>query len=47
MIAEWCWELLVSYLTRLLQRRGVERPGKRDLLEEFARVWPGFTATIG
>ena len=27
--------------------RGVERPTRRQILEEFARVWPEFTATIG
>lgn len=47
MIAAWCWELVEPYLRRNLLNRGVERPTRRDLLEEFARVWPGFTATIG
>jgi hypothetical protein len=46
-IASWCWELLEPYLARNLQNRGVERPTRRQLLEEFARVWPGMTATIG
>ena len=47
MIAGWCWELIEPYLKRNLLNRGVERPTRRDLLTEFARVWPGFTATIG
>ena len=47
MIAGWCWELLEPYLRRQLLNRGVERPTRRQLLEEFARVWPEFTATIG
>jgi hypothetical protein len=46
-IAGWCWELLEPYLRRQLLNRGVERPTRRQLLEEFARVWPEFTATIG
>jgi hypothetical protein len=46
-IAAWCWELIEPYLRRNLLNRGVERPGRRDLLEEFVRVWPGMTATIG
>ncbi len=47
MIASWCWDLVAPYLTRNLLNRGVERPTRRQLLEEFARVWPGCTATIG
>lgn len=47
MIAGWCWELLEPYLRRQLLNRGAERPTRRQLLEEFARVWPEFTATIG
>jgi hypothetical protein len=46
-IAGWCWELIESYLRRQLINRGVERPTRRQLLEEFTRVWPEFTATIG
>lgn len=47
MIAPWCWELIEPYLRRNLLARGVERPTRRQVLEEFARVWPGVTATIG
>jgi hypothetical protein len=46
-IAPWCWELLEPYLRRTLLNHGVERPTRRQLLEEFTRVWPEFTATIG
>jgi hypothetical protein len=46
-IAGWCWDLIEPYLRRPLLNRGVERPTRRQLLEEFARVWPEFTATIG
>ncbi|MBI4611799.1 MAG: hypothetical protein HY726_22650 [Candidatus Rokubacteria bacterium] len=46
MIAEWAWELVEPYLKKNLAGRGVERPTRRQLLEEFARVWPEFTATI-
>jgi hypothetical protein len=46
-IAPWCWDLIAPYLTKRLQTRGIERPSRRDLLGEFARVWPEFTATIG
>jgi hypothetical protein len=46
-IAAWCWDLIEPYLRRNLLNRGVERPTRRQVLEEFARVWPGFTATIG
>lgn len=35
------------YLRRNLLNRGVERPTRKQILEEFARVWPEFTATIG
>lgn len=47
MIAAWGWELIEPYLRRGLRNRGVERPARAQLLEEFLRVWPGFTATIG
>ena len=47
MIAGWCWDLVEPYVRRQLLNRGVERPTRRQLLEEFARVWPEFTATIG
>ncbi|MGH7393004.1 MAG: hypothetical protein ACREM3_26650 [Candidatus Rokuibacteriota bacterium] len=47
MIAAWCWELVEPYLRRNLLSRGVERPTRRQVLEEFVRVWPEFTATIG
>jgi hypothetical protein len=46
-IAGWCWDLVEPYLRRNLLNRGVERPTRRQILEEFARVWPAFTATIG
>ena len=46
MIAQWAWELLEPYLTKNLATRGVDRPTKRQLLEEFARVWPELSATI-
>jgi len=46
-IASWCWALIEPYFTRNLQNRGIERPTRRQLLEEFARVWPEMTATIG
>ena len=47
MIAPWCWDLIAPYLRRNLLNRGVERPSRRQVLEEFGRVWPEFTATIG
>ncbi len=47
MIAAWCWELVEPYLRRNLLNRGVERPTRRQVLEEFTRVWPEFTATVG
>ncbi|OGL00212.1 MAG: hypothetical protein A3E31_05660 [Candidatus Rokubacteria bacterium RIFCSPHIGHO2_12_FULL_73_22] len=47
MIAAWCWELIEPYLARNLCNRGVGRPTRRQVLEEFARVWPDLTATIG
>ena len=47
MIAGWCWDLVEPYLRRNLLNRGVERPSRKQVLEEFARVWPEFTATIG
>jgi hypothetical protein len=34
-------------LRRQLLNRGVDRPARRQLLEEFGRVWPDFTATVG
>jgi hypothetical protein len=46
-IAPWCWELIEPYLRRNLERRGVERPARRQLLEAFAGIWPELTATIG
>jgi hypothetical protein len=46
MIAQWAWELIEPYLRKNLAVRGVEHPAKRQLLEEFARVWPDFSATI-
>jgi hypothetical protein len=46
-IAGWCWDLIEPYLRRNLLNRGVERPTRKQVLEEFARVWPEFTATIG
>lgn len=46
-IASWCWDLIEPYLTRNLLNRGLQRPTRRQLLEEFARVWPECTATIG
>jgi hypothetical protein len=46
-IAAWCWDLLEPYLTRSLLNRGVARPARKQILEEFARVWPELTATIG
>jgi hypothetical protein len=46
-IAAWCWELIEPYLTRNLRNRGLERPTRKQVLEEFVRVWPAFTATIG
>ena len=47
MIAPWCWALVEPYLTRTLINRGVARPSRRQVLEEFARIWPEVTATIG
>jgi hypothetical protein len=46
-IAGWCWDLVEPYLRRQLLNRGVPHPTRRQLLEEFAAVWPEFTATIG
>jgi hypothetical protein len=46
-IAAWCWDLVEPYLRRNLLNRGVERPSRREIFEEFARVWPHMTATIG
>jgi hypothetical protein len=46
-IAAWCWELIEPYLRRNLLNRAVERPTRKQILEEFARVWPEMTATIG
>lgn len=45
-LPQWAWELIEPYLKKKLANRGVERPTKRQLLEEFARVWPEFSATI-
>src|SRR5262249_62432885 len=39
--------LIEPYLKRNLINRGLERPSRREILAEFARVWPEFTATIG
>ena len=47
MIAGWCWDLVEPYLRRNLLNRGVEHPTRKQVLEEFGRVWPEFTATIG
>ena len=47
MIAAWCWDLVEPYLRRNLLNRGVERPSRKQILEEFGRVWPEFTATLG
>ena len=47
MIAGWCWDLVEPYLRRNLLNRGVDRPTRKQVLEEFGRVWPEFTATIG
>ncbi|HET7339830.1 MAG TPA: hypothetical protein VFL90_00085 [Methylomirabilota bacterium] len=47
MIAAWCWDLVEPYLTRNLLNRGVPRPTRKQVLEEFARVWPELTLTIG
>jgi hypothetical protein len=46
-IAAWCWELVEPYFRRNLLNRGVERPTRKQVLEEFGRVWPELTATIG
>jgi len=46
-IAPWCWDLIEPYLKRNLLNRGLERPSRREILIEFGRVWPEFTATIG
>ena len=47
MIAAWCWALLEPYLARNLLNRSIARPTRKQVLEEFARVWPAITATIG
>ena len=47
MIAQWCWDLIEPYLTRNLVNRGVERPTRKQILEEFGRVWPAMTVTLG
>ena len=47
MIARWCWDLVEPYLKRNLLNRGVDRPTRKQILQEFARVWPDMTATIG
>jgi hypothetical protein len=46
-IAAWCWDLVEPYLKRNLLNGGIAHPTRRQILEEFARVWPEFTATIG
>jgi hypothetical protein len=46
-IAPGCWDLIEPYLKRNLLNRGLERPSRREILTEFGRVWPEFTATIG
>jgi hypothetical protein len=46
-IAPWCWELVEPYLRTNLAARGLGRPSRRQVLEEFAHVWPAMTATIG
>ena len=47
MIAGWCWDLVEPYLRRNLLNRGVDHPSRKQVLEEFARVWPDITATVG
>jgi hypothetical protein len=46
-IAGWCWELIEPYLRRNLLNGGIERPTRVQLLQEFGRVWPAFTITVG
>jgi hypothetical protein len=46
-ISGWCWELIEPYLRRNLLNRGIEHPTRKQVLEEFARVWPAMTVTIG
>jgi len=46
-IAPWCWELIEPYLRRNLLNGGTAHPTRAQLLQEFGRVWPAFTATIG
>lgn len=46
MIPQWAWELIEPYLLKNLSNRAVARPTKRRILEEFGKIWPGFTATI-
>ncbi len=46
MLPQWAWNLIEPFLKKSLATHGAERPTKRELLEEFARVWPEFTATI-
>src|SRR5258707_275585 len=46
-IGRCCGILLEPYLRRNLTNRGVERPTRKQVLEEFARVWPEITATLG
>ena len=46
-IAAWCWDLVEPYLRRNLLNRGLERPTRKQVLEEFARVWPESTAPLG
>lgn len=47
MVAGWCWTLIEPHLRRALLNRGIDRPSRRQLLEEFARVWPDLSATVG
>ena len=46
MLPQWAWELIEPFLRKTLVNQGIERPTKRQLLEEFGRVWPEFTGTI-
>ena len=47
MIAGWCWDLVEPYLRRNLLNHGLDHPTRKQVLEEFLRVWPEVTATIG
>ncbi|MEK7364260.1 MAG: hypothetical protein AAB016_09835, partial [candidate division NC10 bacterium] len=46
MLPQWAWELIEPYLRKNLANQGIGPPTKRQLLEEFGRVWPEFTATL-